>query len=122
MMSDTVHNYAFAHSIDGAGGIMWLGRPSFSVFWVYASMRPVQSEAFPTGFHWLLVLCDVSSDVDFVLQVRWSRRDAENAVAQLEQSEKELMSCRQNTDMEISKAFILISSTFYTTAANTYVA
>ena len=44
--------------------------------------------------------------VDFVLQLHWSRRDAEDAVAQLEQCQRELMSARQNTDMEISKAFV----------------
>jgi len=54
----------------------------------------------------------VSSGVDFVLQVRWSRRDAEDAVAQLEQCRKELMSARENTDVEINKAFVKIISTF----------
>jgi len=54
----------------------------------------------------------VPSGVDFVSQVRWSTRDAEDAVAQLEQCQRELMSARQNTDVEISKASIIIISTF----------
>lgn len=43
-----------------------------------------------------------------MLQVHWSRRDAEDAVAQLDKCQRELMSARQNSDMEISKALVLI--------------
>jgi len=43
-----------------------------------------------------------------VLQVQRSRRDAEDAMAQLEQCRRELMAARQNTEMEINKAFICL--------------
>jgi len=48
----------------------------------------------------------VTACADFVLQANRSRRDAEDALTQLEHCRKELQSARRDTDTEISQAFI----------------